>query len=178
MTAEKSHVNEGPTPIDETLFDPNPTIHDPDPVVPEETAQPQPKRYTSLTEWRKAQLEEMALPSGLVVTVKMGVTLLDLIKEGEIPETLIGFFDMALGGKEGDPLELDQTSLDPEQLPGMVAAFNAMAKAVIVDPPITEHPTDDSLGIDELGWADKAAIFYNANEGAMDLAPFREGPEK
>ena len=91
-----------------------------------ETAEaPAPKEYTSLDAWRKAQLEDMTLPSGLVVKIKMGVTLLDLIKEGEIPETLIGFFDMALAKGDGDPLELSTSSIDPEQLPGMVAAFNA-----------------------------------------------------
>lgn len=144
----------------------------PAPETADQEMAPKPKTYKDLGAWRKAQLVEWTLPSGLIVKARANVTILDLIEEGAIPESLLGFFQMAMDGET--MLSLDKGDVDPEQLPQMIAGFNAMARAVLVEPKIGDQPTEDTITLAELDFNDKAAIFNFAQGGAGRLAPFRQ----
>ena len=132
-----------------------------------------PKTYADLGAWRKARADKWILPSGLTVITRRGVTVLDLIGEGEIPESLVQFFDMAF--KSGGQLEIDRDSINPELMPAVLSAFNAMARAALIEPAITDTPTDTTITADELTYDDKAAIFERANEGVRRVSKFRPG---
>ena len=129
------------------------------------------KEYSSLSSWRKARSESWTLPSGLQVKTRKGISVMDLIEGGTVPDSLLGFFDMALSGKVEIPT--DESQIDASQLPSIVSAFNSMAKAALLEPKCTDPPTDESIGVNELDFNDKAAIFERSQEGIDKVASFR-----
>ena len=133
-----------------------------------------PKTYSSIGSWRAARSESWILPSGLQVETRKGISVLDLIEGGTIPDSLMGFFDMALSGNI--ELPTDESHIEADMLPKVMAAFNAMAKAALVNPRCTDQPTEDSLGVNELDYMDKAAIFERSQEGVNKVSSFRRYP--
>jgi hypothetical protein len=144
----------------------------PDPEIAEAAVEVE--AYESLAEWRNARSETWTLPSGLKIKTRKGISIMDLIGDQEIPDTLIGFFEMALSG-DGE-IARDAADVDPSQLPAVLSAFNAMAKAAVIEPKITDLPTDETLGVNELSYEDKAAIFERTQAGANEIGPFRGEP--
>lgn len=126
----------------------------------------------SLQEFRKRQVRDYVFPnSRLAVRIK-NVGLLDLVAEGIIPQTLIQSFQSLKGvGKEAR----DRAAMD--KLSEFVPALNAMAKAVVVFPPIADEPDDEHLGVNEIPFADRLSLFHEMNAGAEALANFRQQPD-
>lgn len=136
-----------------------------------------PKEYVDLSAWRKAREEAWTLPSGLQVVTRQGLSIMDLFEDGEIPDSLLGFYEMALSAGQTE-IPTTEAEVDPKMLPGVMSAFNSMAKAALIRPPCKDQPTEDALGVMELSYEDKAAIFDRVQRGANAAAPFREGPKE
>lgn len=125
------------------------------------------EKYTSqLAAWRASQRHQMTLPqSGLEVELKR-VSLEDLVINGGIPDTLSGLVtDLLDGGKE--------FKVTGSNLNVLVGVFNVVVMACVVSPPVAARADDTHLGIDEIPFADKQAIFDWANGDAKALRPFR-----
>ncbi|MCP4429085.1 MAG: hypothetical protein GY803_31755, partial [Chloroflexi bacterium] len=123
----------------------------------------------ALAAYRQSVIHEMTLPaSGLVFRLKR-VGLVDLVMRGDIPDTLSGIVDQSIKGKEieigGDDLKL------------LADMYGLVMTACVVWPPIAAGDGDDEhLGLDEISFEDKQAIFDWANGEASALKPFREEP--
>jgi len=117
---------------------------------------------TSAKEWKRT--EEMTLPSGNVVRVKR-VSLMDLIVQGGIPDTL-------------SPLATEvatktQMKLEPGDLQQYEAVVNLVVKAAVVEPQVADQAGPETLGVREIDWLDRLEIFKWANGVATTLRPFR-----
>jgi hypothetical protein len=120
----------------------------------------------NLAEWRMSKRAELDLPSGLHVQVRK-VKLIDLALSGKIPETLTK--DM-LKLAEG-PVEVE-----PSELPRLMQVFDAVVRAMLVEPGIVETAAEcdeTHITVDELDYEDKVMMFQWANGGAEALRPFR-----
>jgi hypothetical protein len=131
----------------------------------------QAKRLT-LAEWRAQRLHELDLPSGLQVKVR-DVDMTDLVLTGAIPNTLIDL----LGNEETQ--KLSEAEVGKKMLGENKADFgvfiNVIVKAALVEPAIGDVPDETHIMLDELGFADKMAIFNFVNRDANAVRPFREG---
>jgi len=122
----------------------------------------------NLSEWREKQKgEQHELPSGLVVRLRR-VQLLDLVSQGQVPAPLFAAANEILNQPE--------TTLTVEIYEKFSAVIKLIARACIVEPPITDEPGEASLGIDELPAADLMAIYNWANQVLVAVRPFR--PER
>jgi hypothetical protein len=115
--------------------------------------------------WRSAIVQEYELPSGNVAKLKR-ISLVDLVEKGEIPQTLTG-----LVTEMAQKQELRQLSL--EELHDFADVVNLVVKACFVEPPVADEPTEETLGVYEISFVDRAEVFRWANEAAQRLRPFR-----
>ena len=119
---------------------------------------------------RFRQGEEHTLPvSGLTVRLRR-VSVLDLaIGMGEIP---------ALLGPKIDQLSENSGQLTAANLAEFMPLINSFCRMCVIDPPITDEPSETTLGIDELPVEDKVDILGWAMQGGAPLAKFRGEPEE
>lgn len=122
------------------------------------------KWASGLAAWRAAQLHEVVLPSGLTVQLKRA-SLEDLVIGGGIPDTLSSLV--------GELMEGNEFKMGANKLNEMIGIFNVVVRACMVNPPVADRPSDTHIGIDEISFADKQAIFDWANGDAKALRPFR-----
>jgi hypothetical protein len=115
--------------------------------------------------WRMNVVGEYELPSGNVAMLKR-VSLVDLVEQGGIPQTLTG-----LVAEVAQKQELRQLSL--EELHDFADVVNLVVKACFVDPAVADEPTEDALGVREISFVDRAEVFRWANVAARQLRPFR-----
>ena len=123
----------------------------------------------NLQEWRNQSQAEIELPSGLKVTVKKNVDLLDLALSGDIPNDLLGEV-----GKWVNPA--GQLDVDLEQFATLAPVLNVLVKRMFIDPPAADAPDETHIGADELPATDRIWLLRWANEksGAGELRPFPE----
>lgn len=120
----------------------------------------------NLAEWRANKTVKMTLQSGLEVTLKRA-SLLDLMANGKIPNTMLGMTEeLARGGKD----------LNLKELPAATAVIDLVAKICLVEPAVGDEPDETHITLDELPFNDRIEIFGWANQGALTAAPFREEP--
>lgn len=113
----------------------------------------------NLVEWRARRVdgEPFTLPSGLEVHLRR-VSMLDLVEQGKVPETLQPQLQaMNDQAKKGD--------LKISQVIEFAQVVNLVCRACMVVP--------EGLPVEELPLADRIAIMTWANEAAGKLAPFR-----
>ncbi len=126
------------------------------------------ERKWALAEFR-AGVEHTLPVSGLTVRLKR-VSILDLaIGMGEIPAML---------GPQIDRLSQNGGQLTAANLAEFEPLINAFVRACVIDPPITDEPTEETLGIKELPIEDKVDILGWAMQGGAPLAKFRGEPEE
>ena len=117
----------------------------------------------NLADWLETRTLETVTPSGLKIKMRR-VGLLDLLTQGGVPEPLLAILSSGA----------DNITVDPEQLPEVMGAFDAMAKACLIEPEVIDgRSRDGKLGVDDLPYEDKEFIFGLANEEATALEPFR-----
>ena len=117
----------------------------------------------NLADWLETRTLETVTPSGLAIKMRR-VGLLDLLTQGGVPEPLLALLSSGT----------DNITVDPEQLPEVMGAFDAMAKACLIEPEIIDgRSRDGKLGLEDLPYEDKEFIFGLANEEAEALEPFR-----
>lgn len=109
---------------------------------------------------------EMTLPLTLR---KIGLE--DLVMSGRVPDTLSGLVDQIMGS------ESDDFTVGFEQLGSLGEMFNVVLTACVVSPPVAETSSDTHLGLDEIPFEVKNAIFEWANGDAAALDPFRAQPD-
>jgi hypothetical protein len=130
--------------------------------VQEEQADAKPAGL-SLADWLETRVLETVTPSGLAIKMRR-VGMLDLLTQGAVPEPLLAII---AEGKE-------EISVEPEQLPEVMKAFDAMALACLIEPEVIEgRSRDGKLGLADMPYEDKEFIFSLANEEAEALEPFR-----
>jgi len=117
----------------------------------------------NLRDWRekRSATEELALPSGLTVKLRR-FDLIDLVAEGQIPETLDALVRKATS--EGFGIN------EARQFAPLV---NAVARACLVEPAIGEQSDDEHITLTEIPFSDRLEIFQWANGAANALQSFR-----
>jgi hypothetical protein len=120
----------------------------------------------TLEQWRQSRLLEVVLPSGLPVVLRR-ISLMDLMGQGEVPDTLMGFVDLAMGGKK------EGVTVEAKHLPAVSQAMAVFAQAALVRPRITDQQSDTTITLNELGFGDREFIFDLLNEGIRAVSPFR-----
>lgn len=127
-------------------------------------------RPTSGREWRKAREEGelFPLPSGAVVRIRP-VSIERLIAGGHFPDALTAEAQKVLFEQQEREEEPDLAALfrDSE------AIYNVVCKAALVEPRIVDDPqADDEIGIDDLSYQEKEAVYRTAQQPAMQLRRF------
>jgi hypothetical protein len=149
------------------------------------------KRSTTKT-WKRSKGEDLELPSGNIALVKRP-GMLEFIKKGIVPDTLMPTVDEAVRkGKGLPPNQATDLLKDPAKLAAMEEMTDRVLCAVVVDPAVTFHkrqvegnedewediPEEDRdenlLYSDEVDLEDKMFIFQYAVGGTRDLERFRE----
>lgn len=125
---------------------------------------------TTVQEWRQSRIVEVELPSGNRAKLKR-VSLIDLIEQGRIPDTLSG---MAI--EAATQSKLRKISL--AELLEYVQVVNLVVKACFEEPQVEDQGSETSLGVDDIDFVDRAHVFQWANGVANELRPFRPEGEK
>lgn len=129
----------------------------------------QAKKIT-LAEWRAQRVHEVALPSGLVVTVR-DVTLTDLMLTGKLPPAIMDI--MTETAKQ--PTQEFDTGLITRNTEEWNAMLNGLVELSLVKPRVGAVADDEHILLAEIPADDKLAIFNFVNRGADELRSFREG---
>jgi hypothetical protein len=126
---------------------------------------------TLLQEWRRATTHELVLPSGLRARLKR-LELIDLVGRGAIPDTLSPLVVQTMGDEK-----LATEGLDLDEMRQTVELINLVCMACFVEPQVTPEPTEESIGVYDVPFADRSWVFHWANSAAEVLKPFRAQPE-
>jgi len=120
--------------------------------------------------WREANKAGreaiLQLSSGLRIHVKKAA-LLELVQAGAIPLPLA---NQVAALYERGITQLDKTTLDKVE-----PVINTIVKTMAVRPKIADQPDDEHIGIKEIEWDDRLAMYGWAQRG---VAPFRSFPVK
>lgn len=125
----------------------------------------------ALAQFRAANSVTVTIPTegGYKFPLKLRkVGLEALVLSGSIPDQLSGVVNGILKGKA---VELDAAGLSM-----MGKVFDMLLQACVTWPPLAETGTEEALGLDEIPFSVKEAIFAWANGEANALAPFRPQP--
>ncbi len=124
------------------------------------------KIIEDLQAWRVCRRtgEEFTTPSGLRVQVRR-VSLMDLAEQGGIPAPLVAMTDQIL--------DRESHRLQVEDVASFADVINLVVKATVIAPRVEDEPTDTALGIREMPFGDRLAIYNWANRAGA-LATFRE----
>lgn len=116
----------------------------------------------NLSEWReqRRQTVDVVLPSGLTVQLLKRVSILDVVWQGDVPQTLATQFDglVQAAQKGGGVVSVAQAR---EFRP----LVDLVCQAALAGP--------EGLAVDELPAEDRLFIFTQVNQEAQALAPFR-----
>lgn len=99
---------------------------------------------------------------------KIGIE--DLVFSGKIPDSLSGIVSKILGDDEA---KFDIADLDMSEMGDL---FNSVLMVCTEWPPLALERDEEHLGVDEIPFAIKEAIFAWVNGEALALEPFREKP--
>jgi hypothetical protein len=124
-----------------------------------------------LQAWRgkRNQTEDVEV-GGLKIKCKR-VALMDLAANGQIPTPLLGVVQEISNSGQSGAFQLNVT-----ELPQITDLVNLIAKLAAVEPKIEDEPSETALGINELSFTERMAIFTWANGTATALAPFPAQP--
>lgn len=158
-----------------------------------------PKKPTSAKAWKKNKGEELELPSGNVALVKRP-GMLEFIKKGLVPDTLMPTVDEAVRkGKGLPPAQTTELLKDPTKIAAMEEMTDRVLCTVVVEPQVTffkyteeqeaageipegfnvgddipeDERDEDLLYSDDVDLEDKMFIFQYAVGGTRDLERFR-----
>jgi hypothetical protein len=120
----------------------------------------------NIAEWRASRQITKDLPSGLTTDLRR-VSLLDLIGQGKIPNTLFGMISN---------LDKGEVEITPELIAEITPMLNVLVKATMVNPPVADASDADHIGLDEMEFVDKLFIFQWANAAIKGVAPFLQQP--
>lgn len=121
----------------------------------------------NLRAWRQQRQSTLALTCGLTITVRK-VQLLDLAARGQVPAPLHSQVEALMSRSQGRA----PSALGIAEFPQHAQVIDLVVRAAVLDPPITDEPSPDTLSIDELPFTDRLAIFNWAQEEAAQVATF------
>lgn len=131
---------------------------------------------TSASEWKtaKKQGQVIELPSGKRMRVKRTMSLMVLLKSGQIPNPLAGLVqDMISKGDKG----IDMKNVDLDALKQLLALADETVLKAAVEPRVQDLPPDetddDAISLEDIEPEDRMYIFTFAQGVAADLATFR-----
>jgi hypothetical protein len=130
---------------------------------------------TPAAAWRKAREEgfNITLPSGNVATLRP-VALDVLVANGELPDLLIGVAAQTLW-KATEPEDIANAG---DLAQGFAQLVNAVIPAAFLYPRVVEEPKEDNeIGLADISFEDKVAVFNLATAGVSALKKFRERQE-
>lgn len=148
-------------------------------------------QVTSAAEWKAAKKQEgevIELPSGKFMRVKRTMTMLVMLKAGQLPNPLASIVqEMMNKGGNIDPSAFGGKSLEAVQQM-LDLADQAVLKAA-VEPRVQMKPEDwdekhpgedwepdeDAISLEDVDQDDRMYIFSYAQGAAADLTSFREG---
>ncbi len=122
--------------------------------------------------WRQPREEGVAitLPSGHVARLRP-VALDVMIAHGELPDLLTPLAAKTLW-TEIEAKEIGDTA---ELATGTIELFNLVCRAAFVSPRVVDDPqADDEIGLADIAFEDKSAVFQLCIQGARALELFRE----
>ena len=120
---------------------------------------------TDLNAWRQGRQETLTLSCGLTVTVRK-VDLLDLAATGQIPVPLHAAVQQMLAQQQ------DAGGLDVTTLPERAAVIDLIVAAALIEPRISDEPSESTITLNELPFVDRISIFSWAHEEAAQVATF------
>lgn len=141
---------------------------------------------TSASAWKSQNGGTLLrVPSGNTCRVKTNVGMQMFLKQGKIPNGLMGFIQDAMakakpGMSEKDNLDLDVASLlgDTDKLRDILDMAAAVVVEVVLEPVVTPVPPEGEprdpglLYVDEVDFADQMYIFNFVVGGTADLERF------
>ena len=130
-------------------------------------------RRETIATFRAEHIKEMPNPlpdSGLHIFLR-DASIMDLVLSGKLPEPLV---DVITQLTEGDQKEFDIKAMarNGAEFGQMV---NGLVIAAVIEPPIAEKGDDDHIGINEISYDDRMAIFEWLNREKNSLHSFRGG---
>jgi hypothetical protein len=145
-----------------------------------------PKKRSTAKTWKRSSGEDLALPSGNVALVKRP-GMLEFIKKGVVPDTLLPTVDEAIKkGKGLPPSETENLLKDPSKIAAMEEMMNKVVVLCVVEPEVRLHTDDDGdvipeadrdedvIYTDDVDLEDKIFIFQFASGGTRDVERFRQ----
>lgn len=127
---------------------------------------------TSGAVWRRPRMEGVVipLPSGNICRIRP-VALDVMITSGKLPDLLTPLAAKTLWTE----LDTDQIGDVAEMATGMAELFGTVCRAAFIEPRIVDSPeADDEISLEDIDFADKAAVFQLAIQPAKVLEGFRQ----
>ncbi len=125
---------------------------------------------TNLSDWRRQSEGELfTLPSGNTARLRR-VHVLDLVKLGRVPDALTGLVAQMIDTKNPS---IQVTLKDLERY---VEVINLVCIAAFAEPKVAAQPSEDALGVEELTFLDRSAVFEWCHVETRRLEPFRAKP--
>lgn len=124
---------------------------------------PAPTEPSPADAWKLPEPRLHELPSGLAMRLRQGPCMNRLVREGIIPNPLLG---VVVEEKDGEQqADIDWKSREEHKA--------AIVCAMASDPQVTMEPLEGSVLFDSLDERDVEYIIVVAQEGTADLATFR-----
>lgn len=121
---------------------------------------------TSPSQWKQGEVVQ--LPSGCVARLKRP-DVIDLIMDnGKVPDVLMPLIFGNKGVKQGRQPNADE--ITPDMLEMLLPTLRKMVKACFVEPRVMDEPDDNSIGVDDVAFADKLWVFQWAIGGQAQVA--------
>lgn len=126
---------------------------------------------TAASSWIRAG-EVVELPSGNFARLQR-LNLLELIREGQIPDPLAGKLESIISKKQS----LEKTAKDVSKninIEEMEQVLSLVAKNAFLEPKIVDDPQNDNeISIKNVSVDDQSYVFHYANGGLADIERFR-----
>lgn len=126
-------------------------------------------QITDVKVWREsAQGELFTLPSGNVARLRR-IHIMQLVEQGQVPDTLTALVAQMISS---DP----RLRLSMADLKRYAEVVNVVVKAAFVEPRLADEPGEDCLGVQEVNFSDRAAVFEWCHLPTAKMTPFRPEP--
>lgn len=142
------------------------------------------KKVTSAGAWNSARKEGFVieLPSGNVARLRKTLTLITLIRSGQIPNPLAKHVNKMVQERGA---ALDLKDLEPDAMMQMLDLVNNEIPKIFIEPRVYEVPDgedastwqpedENGISITDLAYEDRFFAYSFAQGGPSDLATFRE----
>lgn len=122
-------------------------------------------QVTPISQWKQGEVVQ--LPSGFVARLKRPDVIELILDDGKVPDVLMPL----IFGQQVKPGRQPNTEeITPEMLELLVPTLKKMTKACFVEPRISDTPDENSIGVEDVPFADKLWVFQWAIGGQGQTA--------